>query len=115
MNQFTNYAIRRIRDGTETVFLEMKFEKFLVQCVDSEDLVDVIPRCIVPTCLKLVDVPRFIGKSARGEFHRVMVPPYEVFCFRRKKVYHFSVCFGFKPYNKNKVIGITQISSTDIL
>ncbi len=115
MHRFTNYSIRRVRDGTVTVYLEIKSEQFLVQCKYSEEFFYVIPRCITPTYLKEESAAKYVGRQAKGEIRRIMVEPYEVVCFKRKKVYSIAVCFGFKPFNKDSLLGITQVNSSDII
>jgi hypothetical protein len=114
MAKVTNYAVQNNKDGTGKVFLEITGEQELLLCNYKNRLVDVVPKCIVPSVLDEPKALKLIGKPATGLIKKVLVQPYEVVHLPKREIYCFSFSFGFMPYKLKQVIGITPVKSTDI-
>lgn len=114
MAKITNYAIRRSRDGTSKVLLEITGERDLMLCRNTGNFYYVIPRCTVPSVLDEEKAKKFIGTVAKGQMKKLFVEQYEIVNWKTREVYSFTYSFGFKPSSMKEVIGITPISLADI-
>ncbi len=114
MVTISNYAIRKRKDGTEFISLELTGNVELIQSNNTGKFYASVRKCSIPSTFGKEVAESLLGSKIPGSIVKVLVDPYEFKNPRTGEVMQLQHSYAYQAEGSNEVIGHTRVSQMEM-
>ena len=110
----TNYAIRKRKDGTEFIVLEISGGLEIQQSQTTGKMYATVKCCTIPSTFDESMAKMLIGQQIEGNVERVETDPYEYVNTRTGEVITLQHSYAYRPKGSVELIGHMQVKDQSL-
>jgi hypothetical protein len=110
----TSYAVRKRKDGTNFIALELSGGLEINQSQTTGKMYATVKKCSMPSTFDELIAKTMIGQQIDGDVVRVETDPYEFFNKRTGEVMILQHAYSYRPKGSMELIGQTQVGELEM-
>ena len=115
MVQVNAYAVKKRKDGTTFITLELTGSLELVQSQNNNSFYATIRKCSIPSTFDEPVAKMMIGQQLDGDIVRVEVAPYDFINKRTGEVMVLQHSWAYRPKGSVELLGETRVPDLELV
>ncbi len=114
MVQVTNYAVRKRKDGTTFITLELTGGLEIQQSQTTGNFYATVKKCSIPSTFEETIAKTMVGQQLDGEVVRIETDPYEYLNKRTGEIMTLQHGYAYRPKGSMELIGHSQVQDVQM-
>jgi len=105
----TNYVVRKRKDDTTFIALEISGSLEIIQSQSSGGFYASVRKCFIPSTFSEEVAKMMIGQQIEGEVVRIQTEPYDYLNKRTGELMTLTHAYSYRPKGSIELIGETRV------